>query len=352
MAKSSSKLSLFAKIFIITIFIVFCIGVGFLVNTLKKVYSPNVEITGQTNAYIYIRTGSDLSEVCKSLYENSYIVNRESFEWLAKRMKYAEHIKAGRYKLSEGMSNKDLIELLRSGKQEPMRFSINNIRLKSQLAGLAGRNLELDSTQLLHLLNDDNFVSNYGFNRNTIISIFIPNTYEIFWNTDAESFVKRMKKEYDKFWNNERLEKAKKIGYSPVEIITIASIVDEESNVSAEFPTVAGVYINRLKRDMPLQADPTVKFAMGNFMLKRIFSKFLDFDSPYNTYKYKGLPPGPICIPSIKAINSVLNYERHNYLYFCAKSDFSGAHVFAKTLSQHNANAAAYQKALNKKKIF
>jgi len=351
MAKSS-KLSLFTKIVIIIAFVGFCIGIGFLINTLKKVYSPNVEISGQTKAYINIHTGSNLSDVCKSLYDNSYIINRKSFEWMAKRMKYAEHVKPGRYKLKQGMSNKELIELLRSGKQEPVRFSINNIRLKSQLAGLAGRNLEADSTQLLNLLNDENFLSHLGFNRNTIISVFLPNTYEIYWNTNAESFVKRMKREYDKFWNTEKLEKAKSIGFSPVEIITIASIVDEESNLSSEFPVLAGVYINRLKRDMPLQADPTVKFAMGNFMLKRVLLKYLDYDSPYNTYKYKGLPPGPICIPSIKAINSVLNYERHSYLYFCAKSDFSGAHVFAKTLSQHNLNAEAYQKALNKKRIF
>jgi len=313
---------------------------------------PNVIIRDHPTAYVYIPTGANIEEVCNILYKNNYIINRNSFEWLAERKKYSSHIKAGRYKIKNRMSNNKLINLLRSGKQDPVRLTFNNIRTLGQLAGYVATHLEADSVSIMHLLSDNLFLSFFGYNRETAFAIFIPNTYELFWNTNAEGFVKRMIYENQKFWKGNREQIAKEAGLTPTQVMTLASIIDNESNMVSEYPTIAGVYMNRLKRDMPLQADPTIKFIVGNFGLKRIIHKQTEINSPYNTYKYKGLPPGPISMPSLRAIEAALNYEKHSYLYFCAKSDFSGYHAFAKTLFQHNQNATAYQNALNRKRIY
>jgi UPF0755 protein len=250
------------------------------------------------------------------------------------------------------MNNNDLINLLRSGKQEPVRISLNCIRDLNHLAGYVASHLEADSASIVKMAHDELFLNEVHLNKNNIFGMFIPNTYEFFWNTNAESFLKRMDSEYKKFWSGKRGDKAKNIGFTPEEVITLASIVANESNIESEYPTIAGLYINRLKKDMPLQADPTVKFAVGDITLKRVLHKHTLIESPYNTYKYKGLPPGPISMPTLKSINAVLDYEKHSYLYMCAKADFSGYHSFAKTLIQHNQNAAAYQLALNKNKIY
>jgi UPF0755 protein len=352
MIKFLNKLNLLQKTLIVIVVILIVSAVYMGISTFRKVYMPNVIVNGASKGYLYIKTGSTIDDVCRSLYENNYIINRQSFEWMAEKKNYASHIKAGKFKIHDRMNNKDLVDMLRSGKQVPVRVSFNNIRLKTQLAGVVSRYLEADSCQFLELLNDEEYLQSIGFSTETSMALFIPNTYEFFWNTSAREFVDRMKKENDKFWNTERLEKSSKLGLNKIQVFTLASIVDEESNTSAEFATIAGLYLNRIKIDMPLQADPTVKFAMGNFALKRVLKKHTEYDSPYNTYKNKGIPPGPICLPSIKAINAVLNAEKHNYLYFCAKSDFSGAHVFAKNLIQHNKNAVAYQTALNKRRIY
>jgi UPF0755 protein len=347
-----SKLSLFKKVFWILIFFVFAFALYTGINAYRKIYMPNVIVSENHKNFICIPTGSNLEDVCRILYERNYIVNRNSFEWLAERKKYSNSIKPGRYKLKNHMSNNELIDILRAGKQERVRISFHNIRLINQVAGIVGRHLEVDSVTVLKSLNDPEFDASLGFTKNDIMAIFIPNTYEFFWNTNAQTFMKRMKREYVKFWNAERQKKSKEIGLTPVQVMSLASILTEESNTVAEYPVIAGVYINRLRRDMPLQSDPTVKFALGNFNLKRIYHRQTEFDSPYNTYLYKGLPPGPIAMPTVKAIDAVLNFQKHSYLYFCAKSDFSGSHVFAKTLTQHNQNAAAYQAALNNKKIY
>ena len=352
MKKLRLKFNFLNRKILLLLGLIIIIGCVSFFNTLKKIYMPNVIIKNHPFAYVYIPTGSNIEDVCNILYKDNYIINRNSFEWLAERKHYSNHIKAGRYKIKNRMSNNKLINLLRSGKQEPVRLTFSNIRTPEQLAGYAGSHLEADSLSLIHLFHDKLFLSFYGYNRDNVFSAFIPNTYELFWNTTAEGFLKRMFYENQKFWHGERQKKAKEIGLSPVEVTILASIIDNESNRTSEYPTIAGVYMNRLKKGMLLQADPTVKFALGDLSIKRVKRIQTEINSPYNTYKYKGLPPGPISMPTVKAIDAVLNYEKHDYLYFCARADSTGLHAFAKTLYQHNQNAIAYQNALNKKRIY
>jgi UPF0755 protein len=319
----------------------------------NRFYKPNVRVEDENGeSYLYIHTGSSFEQVLSSLTENKYLCDPKSFEWMAIKMNYPNHIKPGKFKISDGMTNRSLLNMLRSGTQVPVKVVFNNIRFKHELASAVSKQIEADSTDLLRILDNENLLGKYGFNKQTVMSVFIPNTYEFYWNTSAEEFLERMNKEFKKFWTEKRLKKAEDIGLKPTEISTIASIVEEESQKKDERPIIAGVYINRLKKDMYLQADPTVKFAVGDFTVKRILDKHLTYDSPYNTYLNKGLPPGPICIPSISAIEAVLNYQKHEYIYFCAKEDFSGYHNFARTLEQHNENANKYRKALNKNKIW
>lgn len=345
-------LGLFKKILIVlAIAIVAILAItGF--NVYRKIYVSNVILNKNSDCFIYIPTGSNIENICNILYRKNIIINRGTFEWLAEKKKYPSNIKPGRYKLRNKMSNNELIDLLRSGKQDPVKLSFNNLRTIYELAGAVGRHLETDSSSILNVLEDDEFLARFGFNHFNVMVMFVPNTYQFYWNINAESFIKRMYKEYEKFWDAQRTLKAKEMGLTNIEVVTLASIVDDETNMNSELPVIASVYLNRLKREMPLQADPTVKFAVGDFTLKRLLKKHTEFISPYNTYINKGLPPGPISMPSIKAIDAVLNYEKTSYLYFCAKADFSGSHVFAKTLTQHNINAEAYQQALNRKKIY
>ncbi len=350
MAKKKKK-AFIIKIIISFIVISLIITAFTFYNYYQKVYNPNVNLNKKQSVYFFIPTGSDLNDVINLLYSENYIIDRASFEWVAEKKNYGSHINPGRYLIKNGISNNELINLLRSGKQDPVKVTFNTIRNIEQLAGKVTKNLECDSVEVITFLTDKEFISKYGFNSTTIITMFIPNTYEFYWNTSAEQFIIRMSDEYKNFWTNERKNKANKLGLSQSETSTLASIVQEETIKNDEKPTVAGVYINRLKKNMPLQADPTIKFALGDFTIRRVLKKHLKIDSPYNTYKYTGLPPGPICLPSISSIDAVLNYEDHNYIFFCAKEDFSGYHNFAKTLSQHNINARRYQQELNKRKI-
>jgi len=344
--KKNSNKALILLVLLLIIISIFCI------NIIRKVYLPNIIVSDNSNGYLNIPTGSNFDAVEKLLNQKHYLIKNESFEWLSKKKNYYNHIKPGRYKLIDRMNNNELIRLLRSGKQEPVKISFHNIRKIDQVAGIAGKHLEADSILILNYLMTDTFLAPFGFDSKTAIAMFIPNTYEFLWNTNAEDFIKRMFKEYKKFWNNKREFEAKEIGLSELQVIILASIIDEETNIDSEYPIIAGLYINRLKHNMPLQADPTIKFALNDFTLKRLLHRHTEVKSPYNTYHYRGLPPGPISMPSIKAIEGVLNYEKHNFLYMCANADFSGNHVFAKTLIQHNQNAEAYQNALNKRKIF
>lgn len=352
-ARPVKKKSKFGFILFLTFFILILAGSGVGYYAYQAVFAPNVWLPEeQENTYIFIYPNDTFETVKEILYAQGLIVHRSNFEWWAKQKKYAESIKPGKYKIISGMSNDGLINLLRSGEQEPVHLIFNNVRLKVDLAGKIGKQILADSVQLYTYLNDSAFCAKYGFNKETILSMFIPNTYYVNWNTSAEKFIERMNFEYQKFWTDSRKEKALLLELSPVEVSVLASIVEKETQQNDEKARVAGVYINRLKRGWRLQADPTLIFAIGDFTIKRVLNEYLKFDSPYNTYLHTGLPPGPICIPSISSIDAVLNAESHSYLYFCAKPDYSGYHNFATTNTQHNINAQSYRNFLNKERIF
>lgn len=336
------------QLIIIAVLIFVITSLSWVYSIYNKFYQPNVKKT----TTIFIPTGSDYQRVVKILQEGDLIRNISSFNWVANKKDYPQHVKAGAYKLIGGWSNNELINKIRSGIQTPVKVTFNNIRLRENLAGRLAQSLEADSLTFLSFLNRDSLAVQYGLTHENFTCIFIPNTYEFFWTTPPLKFVERMKKEYDIFWNESRKIKAAGLGLTQAQVITLASIIQEETNKNDEKPRISGVYVNRLHRGMLLQADPTIKFAMKNFAIKRVLTEYLKIDSPYNTYIYTGLPPGPINFPEISSIDAVLNTEKNNYLYFCAKEDFSGYHNFAKTLYEHNLNAAKYQRALNKNKIW
>ena len=273
------------------------------------------------------------------------------FAPLMKHYNYDARVKPGNYAIRPGDSMRDICLRLLSGNQTPVKLVVPSVRTLDRLAGSVGKQLMTDSVTVMNLLTDAHFLDSLGYTAETIPCLFVPNTYEVYWTISPEQFVARMVRERNAFWTPARIAKAKAQGLTPNEVMTLASIVDEETIKNDEKPLVAGLYLNRLKRGMLLQADPTVKYALGEFELRRILYVHLQTDSPYNTYKYAGLPPGPIRIPSISGIESVLNPAKHSYLYMCAKEDFSGYHNFATTLSQHNDNARRYQQALNKRGI-
>lgn len=317
-----------------------------------RIYSDNVSLPDGKVAYLYIPTGATISTVYDSLYSNDYIINKKSFEWVAEKKNYKNHIRPGKYQLTAKMSNNRLINILRGGMQTPVKVTFNNIRLKTELAGRIAGQIEADSASIIKLLKDKTVLADYGFNENTILAMFIPNTYELYWNTSAKQFLERMNKEYRKFWNEKRQKRAEAIGLTPYEVSILASIVQaEQSTHNDEKPTIAGVYINRLNQDIPLEACPTLVYAIGDFSIKRVLEKDKKVESPYNTYMNKGLPPGPINLPEISSIDAVLNYKKHDYIFMCAKEDFSGYHYFSKTLSQHKAYAKKYWRELNRRGI-
>lgn len=314
---------------------------------LKK---PNITVAD--SGIIYIQKNDTFETIVQILRNKHYLKNEYTFRKIATLKKYPHYIKPGRYRIVDGMNNNQLINRLRSGDQEAVNFTFNNIRTLNDFAKVLSQQLPIDSADFMQLAGDTNIINQYGFDKNNFISMFIPNTYQIFWTISPTDFIKRMHKEYDRFWNSERIAAAQNMGFSPIEIMTIASIVEEETNKVDEYPVIAGVYINRLKKGWCLEACPTLKFALGDFTIKRILDKHLEIDSPYNTYKNTGLPPGPIRMASPKVIDSVLNYTHHNYMFFCAKSDFSGSHHFSRTLREHNKHAAEYHRALNRMKIY
>ena len=317
------------------------------------IYGSNVFLNGKKSVVIFIKTGSTYDDVLEVLKEQNILKDERSFDWVAKEKKYKENVKPGRYRITASMSNAELVNMLRVGNQEPVTLTFTNIRTKAQLAGRVGRTLEADSVEFLKMLNDGEFLSSkYGMNSDNILSLFIPNTYEFYWNTNGEDFLKRMAREYKNFWTQERKDKAKKVGLTQTQVSILASIVQEEQSVfPEERACIAGLYMNRLEKGMKLQSDPTVKYALGDFSVKRILNKDLEIDSPYNTYRYEGLPPGPICVPEISSLDAVLNYDKNGFLYMCAKEDFSGRHNFSKTLEQHLIYARKYQQALNERNI-
>ena len=304
------------------------------------------------DAVILIPEGATFNDVTNILKKQEVLKNYRAFHWVSKKKKYKENIKPGRYELKKGMNTNNLVNKLRNGVQDPVNVTFNNVRTFPQLAGKVADYLETDSGSMLRILENSDIIKKYSFSEATFPAMFIPNTYQFYWTTTPEQFVERMKKEYDKFWNSERIAKASAEGLSPVEVATLASVVQEETNKNEEKALIAGVYLNRLNKGMLLQACPTVKYAVGDFSLRRITDDMTKIQSPYNTYLNAGLPPGPINFPEITSIDAVLNATHHNYLYFCAKDDFSGYNVFSRTLAEHNRNAARYQRALNQKKIW
>ena len=310
-----------------------------------------LDLKKKKTCLFYIHTGSGFGAVKDSLIKKGYLTDPEKFEWLARRKHYDQNVKPGRYRLINGMSNNALVDLLRSGKQEPVRITIHNVRTANELAGKIGKHLEVDSVQLSVLFNDPSSLTAFDISPATLFVLFIPNTYEFLWNTSGEQLLKRMHEEYGHFWTSRRRHLADSLHLSIAEIVTLASIVEKESNKNDEKSIIAGVYINRLKNKIPLQADPTVIFAWNDYRIRRVLKMHTEIKSPYNTYYRSGLPPGPICLPSIASIDAVLNAVNHSYYYFCAKEDLSGYHNFAANLGGHNLNAKKYQKALDKLKI-
>ena len=302
--------------------------------------------------YIYVDRDDTADSVYHKVQRYGRARSLAGFRWMMRYKDYDRHVHTGRYAIRRGENVYHVFSRLLRGYQEPMNLTIGSVRTLGQLARHVGRQLMADSAEIAATLNDSTWWKPLGYNRATLPSLFIPNTYQVYWNMTPIAFVKRMQQEHERFWTRERLDKATSIGMTTSEVSTLASIVEEETNSQAEKPIVAGLYINRLKAGIPLQADPTVKFALQDFGLRRITNAHLKTASPYNTYLHAGLPPGPIRIPSPAGIDAVLNYTRHNYLYMCAKEDFSGTHNFASNLSDHMRNARKYWNALNRRKIY
>ncbi|GHS86540.1 aminodeoxychorismate lyase [Bacteroidia bacterium] len=298
---------------------------------------------------LFIPTGATYANVLDSLSAHDVLHNIVTFQSYARIKGYPNMVKRGHYRLRKGMSNRHLVALLQSGQQVPVRLTFTRLRSLEHLAARVGNLIEVDSTQLIHAFYDSSFLATTGFNEDNVKCIFIANTYDVWWTSTASEFVNKMYHEYRVFWNDQRKQQAQQLGLTPEEVIVLASIVEEETNKNDEKPMIARVYLNRLNKGMRLQADPTARYAVGNFQLRRILNTHLKAVSPYNTYLNLGLPPGPICTPSTPSIESVLNAPNHDYMYFCAKYDFSGYHSFARNYSEHLANARLYRQALGRR---
>jgi UPF0755 protein len=316
------------------------------------VLQDNVNLAEDEKGYLYVATGSDYDDLLENIASSNLLKNPRTFAWLAQRKNLPAHINPGRYELKEGMSNNELIDMIRSGKQSPLNVVFNNLRTVEQLAGVIGKQIEADSISIINYLQSADFYNRYGLTIETAPALFIPNTYEFYWNTTAEGFVERMNREYSKFWDNQKIAQAAAEGLDRVQVSTLASIVEKETNRNDEKATVAGVYLNRLRQGWRLQADPTAVYAFyrqTDSLLNRVYRIHTQINSPYNTYLNDGLPPGPICIPSASSLLAVLNAEKHDYMFFVARPDGSGYHEFARTYRQHLNNAHAHYRAINKR---
>ena len=318
----------------------------------QSIMTPNTAFEAKSKVF-KVPSGSSYEQLVKILEEEQILNDISSFKQTAELMKYKEtSIKSGQFEIESGKNNKEIIQLLRSGKQKPVKLSFNNIRTLNDLAGKFAPYIEPDSLSLLNCFTDQKNLDQYQTDLDNIMSKFIPNTYEVYWNITPNDLLTKMNSESKKFWDKKnRLALLDTLGYTKEQVYTLASIVEKETQNKAERNRIAGVYLNRLKRGIPLQADPTVVFALKQFDLKRVLLKHLEIDSPFNTYKNGGLPPGPIYMPSISSIDAVLNAEKHAYLYFCAKPGWTGTHAFAKSLVGHNVNARNYQRWLSKNRI-
>ncbi len=345
MIKNGKKVILITSIFITVVLLA-----GYWIHYLT--FHKPIKFKKNKKCVIYIRpetTWHDLDSMLNTCFE---LKKNHAFERIAKYKNLPKSFKQGHYLFERSLSANDLVNTLKYGRQTPINLVFNNVTDLSQLSGKVAKQMMFDSIELQKELFDNQVFEKFGYTKETFPAMFIPNKYQIYWTDSPMEFIKRMKSEHDKFWNNERKEKAKILNLSYIEISTLASIVEKESSIIGEMPIIAGVYINRLRLKMPLQADPTVVFANGTYSVRRVTKKMLAIESPYNTYKNTGIPPGPICIPSIQSIDAVLNHKKHDFLYFCASTKMDGTHLFARTLRQHNQNAEQYRNLLNKKKIY
>jgi len=337
------------KIISISIIVIILISGMLSLQYYNRIFSNNIRKPGS----IFIESKDDIQDLKKKIA--TFLEDENAFHWVAVQKKFKQP-KAGKYILKKGMSNNDIVNLLRSGNQTPVKVAFNNQDTLEKLAHRIATQVETDSTKLMQAFLDPLFLKENNFTEKTVLGIFIPNRYEVYWTISAEKFRNKMLKEYTLFWNTKRVEKAKKLNLSKKEVITLASIVQKETAQIIERPIVAGLYLNRLKKGWPLQADPTIIFCIRqkkgqNTLIKRVLTADLKIDSPYNTYLNKGLPPGLISMPDVSAIDAVLNASKHNYFYMCANIEKIGFHTFAKTLSEHNRNAEKYHRWLNKKGI-
>ena len=318
----------------------------------QRIFAVNVELD-TSSVEFFIGSDMDYQSVKFALIEKGIIKDSSTFDWVARKKQYPTLVKPGKYVIPDGLNNNQLVNLLRSGEQEPVRLVLRSVRTTDELAGSVSRYIEADSGSIMQLLSDPAFCERYGFTRETILSLFLPNTYEFYWATDAEEFMVRMAREYKRFWTDKRKSKAANLQLSQSQVATLASIVQAEQSAHPdERPVVAGLYLNRLKRGMRLESDPTLIHAIGDFTIKRVLNVHKEVDSPYNTYKNAGLPPGPILLPEPSSIDAVLNASKHDYIFMCAKEDFSGYHNFTNSYRQHVNNACKFRAALNARKIF
>lgn len=317
----------------------------------KKIYGGDTGFA-QAEQVLLVPRGADLEQVMDSLKAHAIVKDLGMFRWVAERKKYPARIRPGRYVVPRGMSINNLVNKLRSGEQDPVRITFSNVKNLPQLAGRIARNIEADSIEVLKAIMDPATMQRLGFNQATIISLFLPDTYEVWWTVSPEDLIDRLAQEYKRFWNADRQAKARALGLSQSEVSTLASIVQAETGKAADAPMIASVYLNRLRIGMPLQADPTLKYALGLDSLNRILNADKQVESAYNTYAHAGLPPGPINLPEPRYIDAVLSPAKSDYLYFCAREDLSGYSNFSTTYQQHTVNARRYQQALNKRGIY
>ncbi|PWU02311.1 MAG: endolytic transglycosylase MltG [Bacteroidetes bacterium] len=317
-----------------------------------KLLGPGTSFEGN-RYFLYIKTGSNFSDVMQDIRKDKVLISPWLFEKLSERADLPEKLKAGKYEITRGMNLINVVRMLRNGRQSPVNLIITKLRTKEEFAKFAGHQLECDSAAIISLMENPDSTKKFGVDSNTVMTLIIPNTYTMYWNTTPSKLIRRLYSESEKFWNEERKDKARKLGLTTGQVYTLASIVEEETNKHDEMPLISSVYLNRVNKGMRLGADPTIKFAARDFAARRVTLKMISetSESPYNTYRNAGLPPGPICTPSIKTIDAILSTEPTNYLYFCAKPDFSGYHAFAETDAEHLKNARAYQKALDSLQI-
>ncbi|OQC36194.1 MAG: putative aminodeoxychorismate lyase [Bacteroidetes bacterium ADurb.Bin041] len=325
------------------------LAVGIIVWIYGVFYRPNV-LDGQSR-HIYLYEEDDFDSLLQQLKDKNLLRDERSFKKAADYYDYPRQMHSGHYVLEAGMNNKRALQILRLGLQQPVRIRFHNLRKVEQLAGLLSKQVMADSLSLLEIFYDRVWLDSLGLTAETLPALFIPDTYEVWWNSSPEKLMQLFSRSYRQFWNEERRAKAEALGLSPVEVSVLASIIEEESNVKDEWPVIAGLYLNRLRRGMYLQACPTVKFALNDFSIQRVLTEHTEVVSPYNTYLHLGLPPGPIRIPQKSSLLAVLDAEKHNYLYMCAKDDFSGRHYFSSSLAEHNRYAQKYHRALNQRRI-